>query len=367
MRRGSNHLPCGVADLKAFAVVTLGRNATHKGGCTPSLAGKLQLEVGRELDFVTLLPMSQKMAPFPFTMSTFSAILAFVSQVPSIAATPLSILTPRANQINEWSPGWPSCFLGHECPGLWPSVDNETDPALNITLFDSIHDVAQLSEAALGAISAPHFDYFFERNATIENLVKTVFTNIAALAELKAGRFSLVFADLDPLRGYKRCFNNDGTYSYAPGGSTQYANSGGGSLYMCDRALKLPRDPTPCTTLGAPGASLGYALLRAAVQSMAIIDPDNSGTLFDGLDINYIQDMNGRTGDWNTKELGWGSDGEDGLMGSGVGNAANWATFAVVAWNGGYAPPEWQAFGNGTTCPSQWTKHAAEEGLVPIS
>ena len=307
------------------------------------------------------------MALFHFRISTLPAIIALVSQTMSIAATPLGTLASRQNQINEWSPGWPACFVGHKCPGLWPSVDPETDPALNTTLFDSVHDVAQLSEAALGAISAPHFDYFFERNATIENLVKTVFTNIAAQAELKSGPFSLVFADLDPSRGYAWCFKNDRTYSYAPGGSTQYANSGGGSLYMCDRALKLPRDPTPCTTLGAPGASVGYALLRAAVQSMAIIDPTNSGTLFDGLDINFIQDMNGRTGDWNTKELGWGTDGEDGLMGSGVGNAANWATFAVVAWNGGYAPEEWQAFGNKTRCPSLWTRYATEEGLVPIS
>ena len=307
------------------------------------------------------------MASLHFTISTLSAILAFVSQITSIDATTLSILAPRQNQINEWSPGWPACFLGHECPGLWPSVNPDTDPALNTTLFDSVHDLAQLSEAALGAITAPHFDYFFERNATVENLVKTVFTNIAALAELKSGSFSSVFADLDPSRGYGWCFKNDGTYSYAPGGSTQYANDGGGSLFMCDRALKLPRDPTPCTTLGSPGASLGYALLRAAVQSLAIIDPDNSGTLFDGLDINYIQEMNGRTGDWNTKQLGWGTDGEDGLMGRGVGNAANWATYAVVAWNGGYAPLEWQGAGNGTACPSLWTRYAAREGLVPIS
>ena len=297
------------------------------------------------------------MARFVTTLATIPAILGFLSQPSSTAATPLTALEPRA----VWGPGFPACFVGNACPGLWPSTNPNTPPTLNTTRFNSINDAALLAEAAVKAISAPHFDYFFERNATVEALVKTVFTNIAGCAEGRICHFSLVFAETDPTRTNGWC-KDPGRYSYAPAGATSTASQGGGVSFMCPKGLALPRNPTPCTTDGNPTISLGYALVRALVQEIAITDPNNSGTLFDGLDITSIIEMDGNTGDWDIKELGWGTEG-DGLMGNGVGNAADWATYATLSWDLGYGPAPW----TGTNCQSIWSNFAALEGLVPIS
>ena len=301
------------------------------------------------------------MARFPTASAALPVVFAFTSLLSSTVAARLTALEPR-EVINEWSEGWPRCYNagGHKCPGLWPSSDPTTDPTLNDTMFTSIFDAGLLAKAALDAIDAPHFDYFFERNNTVTTLAKTVFTNIAACAEGRDCRFGLLFPEAKEGPG-GWCKNTPNPYSYAPGGNTQNANLGGGVIFLCSKGLKLARNPTPCTTEGPPSISLGYAVLRSMVQSSPIRDPTNEGTLFDGLAISAITEME-NAGDWALEDLGWGIVG-DGLMGDGVGNAANWAAFASLSWDLGYGSAPW----TGETCEKNWTKFAAAEGLVPIS
>ena len=289
------------------------------------------------------------------------AILASLSYLAITTATSLLPLVPRDDSSPD-STGFPRCYTGHGCPGLWPSVNPDTPKTLNDTLFAAVNDVALLAEAALKSIQAPHFDYFFERNDTTVKLVTTVFRNVADCAEGRTCQFSGVFADTVPSRNYPTCQKKPETWSYAPGGSTYTSSTGGGVVFMCPRGLALPRNPSPCTTDGNPTISLGYALLRAVVQSVPIVDPDNSGTLFDGLDITAIKELGGNTGDWDLADLGWGIDG-DGLMGQAVANAANWAYFATLSWDLGNGPAPW----TGRTCQSVWGRYASAEGLVPIS
>ncbi|KAL8788027.1 MAG: hypothetical protein Q9195_007492 [Heterodermia aff. obscurata] len=302
-------------------------------------------------------------------MTRFSALLAaaqvlltFVGNLPSTAASPLLSIFPRQDDSDSSdSTGYPRCHVGPtQCPGLWPSVDPSTPPALNRTLFEAIDDAGLLATAALKAIPAAHFDYFFERTGPVTSFLTRVFSNVADCAFGKTCQFSLVFADNNPSRSYGWCKNAPSTYSYATS-TTQTAASGGGISWLCPASLALPRNPVPCTTDGDPSISLGYALLRALVQEVAITDPDNSGTLFDGLPVQAITE-NKNSGNWSLKEIGWGDDG-NGLMAKGVGNAANLALFATLSWDIGYGPAPW----NGTTCQSRWTEYASNEGLVPIS
>lgn len=309
------------------------------------------------------------MARLPTLLAAAPALLSFLLQ--TTTATPLLLITPRDDNSDEVEMlGWPRCYVGHKdgCLGLWPHVDPSTPTALNNTLFTAINDAGLLASAALKAIPAGHFDYFFERTPVVTKFLTTVFTNVADCAAGKTCKFSEVYADTNRQRGYGNCNDFPVVYSYATS-TTQTAADGGGITWMCPKGLELPRNPVPCTTNGDPTVSLGFALLRAMVQSPQIIDPDNSGALFDGLavePIGYSNDIiteNKQPGDWDLAKLGWGDNG-NGLMAKSVGNAANYAYFASLSWDLGYGPaPTW----TGKTCQARWISFAAEEGLVPIS
>lgn len=298
------------------------------------------------------------MARFPTVSAALPVIFAFTSLLSSTAATPPTALEPR-QIVNVWSEGWPACFLGHRCPGLWPNVDNNTNPILNTTLFTMIYDAGLMARAAVNAIDAPHFDYFFERNDTVTTLVEKVFTNLAACAEGRECDFSLLFIEeqVEDPKIISNRWCQWTTYGYAPQGNTDDSNL----IFICPESLGLPRNPIPCTSDGNPSLSLGYAVIRTMVQSRAMRNPTNESTLFDGLSITGITEM-GNPRDWELKDLGWGTKG-DGLMGAGVGNAANWAAFATLSWDLGYGSSPW----TGKSCGQNWTKFANAQGLKPIS
>ncbi|KAG6988510.1 hypothetical protein G7Y79_00072g097720 [Physcia stellaris] len=307
------------------------------------------------------------MARLPTLLAAAPALLSFLLR--TTTATPLFSITPRdSGEVEFNETGLPRCYTGNTCPGLWPHVDSSTPPSLNTTLFTAVNDAGLLASAALKAIPAAHFDYFFDRTPVITKFLTTVFTNIADCTAGKTCKFSQVFPDNNPDRGYGWCKNAPVVYSYATS-TTQTAAEGGGVVYMCPKGLELPRNPVPCTTNGDPTVSLGFALLRALVQSPAIIDPDNSGVLFDGLPVQPTGNSadpiteNKNPGDWDLADMGWGDSG-NGLRAKGVGNAANWAYFASLSWDLGYGPaPTWK----GEDCQNRWTNFAADEGLVPIS
>ena len=277
-------------------------------------------------------------------------------------AEPTNALIARAATTSPEVP-LPSCYPGHDCPGLWFSASTCNTTSLDNLVNTAINDAGYLANAALRALSAPHYSYFFGAGAGILSFVTTVFENVLKCIEGTQCLLSLVFCDMDNSRGYGWCPLTPDTYSYTPDGSHN-TSAGGGVMYMCPAGLYLPRNPIPCSTPGG-NASIGYALMRAIVQSQAITDPTNQNVTeeIEKLGIDGVTGIteNGNRGIWNIKTLGWGTDG-NGLMDKGIGNAENYARFASWSWDLGYGGNPWF----GSSCPAHWLDFAAEEGLVPI-
>ncbi|KAL8723605.1 MAG: hypothetical protein Q9225_000147 [Loekoesia sp. 1 TL-2023] len=225
---------------------------------------------------------------------------------------------------------------------------------------DSDNQSASAPYVSASIDPAQHFYYFFENDINVANFVANVFRAIASCADGHDCPFNIVFCGD---RGWPGACSN-GRYGFVrdPNQLSAQLNNkpkGGGSVFLCDAGLALPRNPVPCSTPGGAD-SLGYALLVELLQVDVITRPDVTFLERRARSQN-ITNLHSDGSPWTLKELGFGTNG-DGLRGRAIANADNYARFASWSWDLGFGGAPW----TGETCVQHFADVVGDQGLVPF-
>ena len=310
-----------------------------------------------------------------------------------------------ASPAGSSASAFPSCHVGTtaDCPGIYPDASGSCSgkpvgtavqdvsylahaarevpftlkardskhPGVQLTstLFAvrALHNPNATNQAPSDPITGPvdpaqHYFYFFENDQTVANFVADTFRSIASCADGHDCPYNIVFCG--DRAWPNACSTPAGRYGFVrdPNQNTAALNNrpkGGGSVFMCDAGLALPRNPTPCSTAGGAD-SIGYALLVELLQVDVITRPDVT-LLQQKAGIQNITDLHTDGSPWTLNELGFGTNG-DGLRAKGIANAENYARFASWSWDLGFGGAPW----TGETCEQHWAAVVRNETLAPF-
>ncbi|KAL8671654.1 MAG: hypothetical protein Q9224_007617, partial [Gallowayella concinna] len=213
----------------------------------------------------------------------------------------------------------------------------------------------------------------------VANFVANIFRSIFACSEKRDCPFNTVFC-FTPNSWEGACETPPGRYGFVRdpnqySATLNHQAKGGGSMFLCDAGLALPRNAPPCSQPGGRMGqdTLGTGLLGQIVQVDVITRPDvpfleeHTG----GWQNITVLDKDTLRGDFDYKtvmaqgmtlmEMGFGVNGE-GLREKGLANAQNYVEFAKWSYDMNYA-----GLAGGPKCDDKFDTFRKQAGAKPIS